>query len=504
MPSSATGVPLPLSFEPSDVFARVREFFKAAAFDDATLCRELKMAQMSDLGQVPWDQVPLASLAPRLRWCIEVLARGLPVPVEATRAICGAEIIADFQALGLLRPLKTDPTRLVCPVWVYPVDGFVVASDRQEDADGGVFAPTGDEVFPAIYPGTLRFLQLLPDARGGEALDLCGGCGIGALRLARTARSAGTADITERAAHFARFNARLNQVEVSSLCGDLYAPVAGRQFDVITAHPPFVPSTGEHRVFRDGGDTGEVVIRRTIEGLAEHLRPGGIAVVVCVARDTEEGPFEQRAHRWLGAAGAECDVIFGLEKVLTVDAVVDSLRQRDRSLTEEAIRQLHERLRDSGTRQFVSGALFVRRETGAVPAVPARMKLAAAGRAQDFVRVLAWRHHCRQPGLTPWLAAARPRLASGVQLTAHHRVHDGQLVPTEAVFSIETVFPYALRVDSWVVPLVAQLNGQRSLGEIFNAAWGEGQLPKGFPLMAFADLARMMIEHGLLEVDFPR
>jgi SAM-dependent methyltransferase len=432
------------------------------------------------------------------------MARGLPVPVETTRTICGAQILADFLSLGLLRPMKSDPARQVCPVWVYPVAGFIVASDRADDADGGVFAPTGDEVFPAIYPGTLRFLQLLPHAHGGEALDLCGGCGIGALQLARTARSAATADITERAAHFARFNARLNQVVVSSVCGDLYAPVAGRLFDVITAHPPFVPSTGERRVFRDGGDTGEIVIQRTIEGLAEHLRPGGIALVVCVARDTEEGAFELRARRWMGAAGGECDVVFGLEKVLTVDEVVASLRQRDPGLTEAKTQQLRERLGASGTRQFVSGALWVRREAANVADAPARLRLAATGRAADFARVLDWRHHCRQPGLTPWLAASRPRLAPGLQLAAHHRVHHGKLVPAESVFSIETFFPYALRVDSWVVPLLAQLDGQRSLGEVFDSAWGEGRLPKGFPLMAFADLAKKMIEHGLLEVDFPR
>jgi SAM-dependent methyltransferase len=504
MPLNAAGIPLPLSLEPPEAFARLHDFFRASSFDEATLCRELKLAQMSELGLVQCDSTPLAALAPRLRWCIEVLARGLPVSVETTRAICGAEIAADFISLGLLRPLNTDPARQVCPVWVYPVAGFIIASDRPDDADGGAFAPTGDEVFPANYPGTLRFLQLLPQAQGGETLDLCGGCGVGALQLARTAGSATTTDITERAAHFAQFNARLNQVTVSSLCGDLYAPVAGRQFDVITAHPPFVPSTGEHRVFRDGGDTGEVVIRRTIEGLVEHLRPGGVALVVCVARDTEEGPFEQRARRWLGAAGGECDVVFGLEKILTVDEVVASLRQRDPSLTEAKTQQLRVLLGVSGTRQFVSGALWVRREAAKVADAPARFRLAATGRATDFARVLDWRHHCRQPGLTPWLAASRPRLAPGLQLAAHHRVHDGKLVLAESVFSTETVFPYALRVDNWVVPLVAQLNGQQSLAAVFDEAWGEGRLPKGFPLMAFADLARKMIEHGLLEVDFAR
>ena len=38
----------------------------------------------------------------------------------------------------------------------------------------------------------------------------CGGSGIGALRLARTAKSAATADITRRSAVFADFNAQFH------------------------------------------------------------------------------------------------------------------------------------------------------------------------------------------------------------------------------------------------------------------------------------------------------
>src|SRR4029077_2937664 len=115
-----------------------------------------------------------------------------------------------------------------------PADGFVLASDRREDPDGDPYTPPEDVVFSAIYAGTLRFLRLLPEARGGNALDLCGGSGIGALRLARSARAATTADVAQRSAIFAEFTARLNGVPIASLCGDLYAPVAGEQFDLIS------------------------------------------------------------------------------------------------------------------------------------------------------------------------------------------------------------------------------------------------------------------------------
>ena len=165
--------------------------------------------------------------------------------------------------------------------------------------------------------GALRFLELMPEAGGGDALDLCGGAGSGAFRLSRTARSAATSDLTPRSAHFAAFNARLNGVDVESLQGDLYAPAAGRRFDVIAAHPPYVPEAGSLFVYRDGGDTGERVTREWSRAFPAHLQPGGRCAILCMGRDAEEGTFEQRVRGWLGEARDEFDVVFGLETTLT-------------------------------------------------------------------------------------------------------------------------------------------------------------------------------------------
>lgn len=267
MPSAADGARPSLRLGQASEFTCVRGFFQRAGFNDATLCRALGMEDMSNLGSVRWEAVQGDNLAGPLRWCLQVFVCGLTAPVPESRMVCGEDLFAAFLALGLLRPARRDPASVLCPVWVYPADGFVVASDRRDDPDGDCYTPPEDVVFPAIYAGTLRFLRLLPDTRGGEALDLCGGSGIGALHLSRTARVAATADLTQRAALFAEFNARLNGAAIRSLHGDLYAPVPGAQFDLISAHPPFVPATGQNMVYRDGGDTGEEVTRRIVEGL---------------------------------------------------------------------------------------------------------------------------------------------------------------------------------------------------------------------------------------------
>jgi methylase of polypeptide subunit release factors len=497
-------IDFPMRIGSPQEFGCVREFFKRSAFDDATVCRALAIGDMSEFGRVRWNEIRLEVCPPGLRWCIDVFARGLARSESESRTLCGEKAFASFLALGLLRPAKKDSTALVCPVWVYPADGFVVASDRREDPDGEPYTSPEDVVFPAIYPGTFRFLRLLPAARDGQALDLCGGSGIGALRFSRTAREAVTADLTERSAFFADFNSRLNETGVSSLCGDLYAPVPGRQFDVIAAHPPFVPATGPNMVYRDGGETGEEITRRTVEGLPEHLRPGGTCVIVCVARDTQEKPFEQRARDWLGAAAGEFDVIFGLEKILSVEEVVESMRKRGQEISEKTAVELLARLRSLGTRQFVYGALFLRRYAQAVGQTPARIRISPEAGAGDFERLLAWRHHARQPGFADWLARSKPGLAPHLELTARHVVRQNQLVPAEFVFSIEGALQTALRPDGWVVPLVARLDGKHSVAEVFETASKAEELPKGFTLQAFGGLAGTMIEMGLLEVEFPR
>jgi SAM-dependent methyltransferase len=395
-----------------------------------------------------------------------------------------------------------EPNEVLSPVWVYPVDGFVVVSDRRDDPEGGEYTPAEDVVFPAIYAGTLRFLRLLPEATGGEALDHCGGSGIGALHLARTARTAATADLTERSAFFARFNGRLNDVNIESLCGDLYGPVAGRQFDLITAHPPFVPATGDNMVYRDGGATGEEVTQRLIEGLPVHLRPGGTCVILCVARDTAEKTFEQRVLEWLGEARAEFDVIFGLEKVLAVEGVIESMRKRGQQISETEAKELYVRLRSLGTRQFVYGALFLRRCREGARQKPFRIGLTTEGCAADFERLFAWRRFARQPGFAEWLPDSRPRFASRLQLTARHVVQEGELVPAEFVFQIEDGLEAALRPDAWVVPLLARLNGNRSVRQVFESAQQADELPAGFRLEDFSGLVANLLERGFLQVDF--
>src|SRR5687767_9216500 len=194
---------------PAD-FARVAEFFSEHGFNDERVCRALKLETLARLGTLKQEEIDLSRLSQSLALLIRVFVLLQLVPKADLEQSCDAKTLAAFLTLDLLR---LSAEGYYASVFLYPVAGFIVASDRHSNYDGSPFSSPVDIVFPAIFPGTLRFLRLIATSPSGDALDLCSGSGIGALVSSRFAKRAVAADITLRAAHFAEFNRALNQRE---------------------------------------------------------------------------------------------------------------------------------------------------------------------------------------------------------------------------------------------------------------------------------------------------
>jgi release factor glutamine methyltransferase len=67
-------------------------------------------------------------------------------------------------------------------------------------------------------------------------------------------------------------------------CGDMWQPVAGRRFGLVTANLPHFPMTraelsGRLPSWSDGGPDGRRLLDPFLEGLPAHLTPGGRAVI---------------------------------------------------------------------------------------------------------------------------------------------------------------------------------------------------------------------------------
>ncbi len=169
----------------------------------------------------------------------------------------------------------------------------------------GVFQPPSDSYMLADQ---LRRERLGPDV---SVLDLCTGSGHLAIVAALAGASTVAIDVSRRAILSVRVNALLNGVRVRALRGDLFAPVANRRFDVIVSNPPYLPHPDEDLPHRglaraiDAGPRGRAFIDRICAQVGEHLRPGGVLLLVhssvCGERETLEA---------LAARGLEADVVY--------------------------------------------------------------------------------------------------------------------------------------------------------------------------------------------------
>jgi release factor glutamine methyltransferase len=146
---------------------------------------------------------------------------------------------------------------------------------------------------------------------GDSVLDVCTGSGVLAVAAALSGAGAVTAvDVSRRSVLTVRVNARLNGVRVRALRGDLFAPVAGERFDVIVSNPPYLPalentlpSRGPARHL-DGGSDGRVLLDRVCAEAADHLRPGGSALIVHSSIIGDQATIDN-----LEAAGLSADVV---------------------------------------------------------------------------------------------------------------------------------------------------------------------------------------------------
>ena len=119
-------------------------------------------------------------------------------------------------------------------------------------------------------------------------LDLCTGSGCIAIYLAKHGGIVSASDISKDALDVAKWNCQSLGQEIELFEGDLFAPIPeGKQFDIITANPPYIPSSvipslditvraWEPLEALDGGPHGTELPDRIISEYDKWLKPGGL------------------------------------------------------------------------------------------------------------------------------------------------------------------------------------------------------------------------------------
>lgn len=176
-----------------------------------------------------------------------------------------------------------------------------------------------------LVKGANRVMQ-----EGEELLDLACGNGMVSIAMAPKAKNVIACDIDDRSVELTIKNVSLNErsnVEVRQ--GDLFVPVEGKQFDVITCSPPAMPTPPDHEetianqsLTHEGGPDGWSLIGRIIPGVPKHLKSGGRFVLVYM-----EFLGYEKAFASMREAGLIPEILFEQEVEVKPDSDVDKRKK---------------------------------------------------------------------------------------------------------------------------------------------------------------------------------
>ncbi|MGD1090883.1 MAG: methyltransferase [Bryobacteraceae bacterium] len=208
--------------------------------------------------------------------------------------------------------LEIDEARLVrARASLYPVGERLIFSDHAwpELPHPGFSAVPYNQVM-AVGLDSRHLASATIRRPVNSALDLCTGSGVHALLASAHAQQVLAVDINPRAVRCTRLNAQaLGLANLEAMEGDLFDPVRGERFELITANPPFVPSPVNTLLFRDGGSSGEDIQRRIVAGLPDHLAPRGMAQLVTELGERDGESITGRLREWLGSAPMDIYVL---------------------------------------------------------------------------------------------------------------------------------------------------------------------------------------------------
>lgn len=493
----------PFRLGTGEQFSRLRDLFVRSGYEEAPLCARAGIESIHEFPP-PDERMVFKEVTDAQSLLVRLFLDGDPVAAADIDSILSESARRTFENLGLLHSVPDRPEECKATVAIYPIEELYVASDRRHGFDITGEVPPADLVFSPLTRETQRFLRLMPRESCNHLLDLCTGTGIaGLVAASHFARRVTLVDIAERSVLFARFNVALNGLSnVRVLRGDVYAPLGDERFDVIVAHPPYVPALETEFVFRDGGEDGEEVTRRMVAELAEHLMPGGQFFCECMLTEREGATLEQRLRTMLDSSSEDFDVVVAQGRGL--DPFHFFADQAKAGYTPfDRLAQLSATLERLRIQQLVFCSLLFQRRATNRPVITTRRVLSSLTRSADLQWVLRW-----MVGTASWdvaesrrLLASRPRTLPHTELRSRSMLHDGQWSVDEC--QLVTLAPFAVEAScpNWYATLLQFCDGRMTAREHLQYLRDTRAVPDAAPEDVFAMMIRQLVDAGLVEID---
>jgi SAM-dependent methyltransferase len=496
---------LPLTLAGPDAFANVRGFLIDSYYAERSVCERLNLTNAADYLKLRPNPASPYTIRDRLDALVRLFLIGEIVEHSQLESHIPAAVTEALCALGLIARYPGRPTDWYATAALYPAYELHIVSDRWTTPEASAIQGAADVVYPAITVNTAQFLENLPEEPCERFLDLCAGTGIAALVAAsRYARHAWSADITEAAAHCAEFNRKLNGVEnLTVVRGDLYDAVNDKTFDRIVANPPHMPSLKRAELWADGGQLGDEITRRIIEGLPKYLLPGGRFYCVTAGPDRKGEGFEGRIRGWLGTDAPQFDIFLFERRLFDPAQIAHQQAARTRGGLAEV--ELWKELFDQyEVERIFYGPFVVEKKAAAGEPVTVRRRKGPRLGSAEIEWLRAWGTAAAHPEMLRRLLDSRPVTARGLELRVVHRMHDGELAPQR--FTLQTEYPFDVEcpIQPWAAYLIGHCDGKTTGRQLLQFLKENQFLAADEPEEQFADFLRDMVSGGFLEIEgFP-
>jgi methylase of polypeptide subunit release factors len=237
-----------------------------------------------------------------LATAVRLLLLQLPVPDADASSALGEDGSDALVALGIAERRNGE---LAPRGRIMPVEGLLLACDA---FPAGAADPPG--YVAAFTPTASWCAALTPRREVDRALDVGTGNGAQALLAARHSGHVVATDVNPRALAFTALNAALNGFDnVETRLGNLFAPVAGETFDLITCNAPYVISPETKWQYRDGGLPADELSARVVAGASSALADDGYATLLVSWLAEDEDEPDRRMYEWLDGTGCDAWVL---------------------------------------------------------------------------------------------------------------------------------------------------------------------------------------------------
>ena len=310
-------------------------------------------------------------------------------------------------------------------------------------------------------------------------------------------------DCSTRALNLARFSAALNGISnVEFIEGNGFDAVAGLRFDLIVANPPFAVTPERRYVYRDSGMHLDAFAESLVRRAPEFLEEGGFFQCHCDWVHVAGVSWQEHLSRWVERSGCDAWIIRQQTLLPTVYAEgwIRATEQDDRVSALRLFEEWSSFYRQESVEAISTGFICLRRASGRpnwvrIDDPPGEI----SDDSGDSIFLGFWlRDFLETIADDDDLLATKLRTSPDVRISSEAAWSPNGWQGMKSKIALAKGLPYTARIDAPVANLIAQCDGEHTLGELLSRMGKALGVAIERLVPATTPLVRQLIEHGFL------